>query len=64
MKGPLASGRIDPRVMDRLVAAASLKVAAAFGVGADAIGAACSTRADGSGFVASAIGQECAVGDR
>jgi hypothetical protein len=50
--------------MDGLAAAAALKVAAAYGIGADAVAAACSTRGDGSGFVAAAVERECAPEDR
>lgn len=64
MSGSRTSGRIDPRVMDRLTAAAALKVAKAFGMGADAVAAACSTRSDGSGFVSLTVERECAPEDR
>jgi len=50
--------------MDRLAAAAALKVGAAFGIGADAVAGACSTRPDGTGFVSRAVERECALEER
>lgn len=58
-----ASGRIDPRVMERLTAAAALQVAIKFGIGADAVAQACSA-SEGDGFVAHSVQNQCTLEDR
>jgi hypothetical protein len=58
------SGRIDPRIMQRVAASAALTVARAYGIGADEVGRACSGPDGRPDLVATAIGTHCSQGDR
>lgn len=58
------SGRIDPRVMERVAASAALTVARAYGIGADAVGMACSGPDGRPGFVSEAVVAHCSREDR
>lgn len=58
------SGRIDPRVMERIAASAALTVAKAYGIGTDDVGAACSVANGHPGFVSEAVRTHCSEEDR
>ncbi len=59
------SGRVDSRMMQRLVAAASLKVGAAYGIGADAVAEACrDSFSQNRGFVETSVRRHCRKEDR
>jgi hypothetical protein len=58
------SGRIDPRIMERITASAALSVARAYGVGADVVGRACSGPDGRPGFVTEAIAAHCSQDNR
>lgn len=55
MRPPITSGRVDEATMRDIVAAATRKVAAAYGIDPQEVGRACSNRPDGRGFVSDAV---------